>query len=64
MYFLLTEFNGKPSEFGKLYGFLLCTEKMLWKSFVQEVQMSRKSVVSGHLLIMTNNGLAIFYLVF
>lgn len=39
------------------FGFFFFVQKelYLWKSFVQEVQVSQKSVVSGHLLILTNN---------
>lgn len=48
------------------FGFFFFVQKelYLWKSFVQEVQVSQKSVVSGHLLILTNNWLSIFYLIF
>lgn len=65
-YFLPTAFTGKPSEFGELWVFFFFVQKelYLWKSFVQEVQVSQKSVVSGHLLILTNNWLSIFYLIF
>lgn len=44
--------------------FFVQKELYLWKSFVQEVQVSQKSVVSEHFVILTNNELVNFYLIF